>query len=40
MNCCSGEQDLDGEDSLSAWMTHVCTVLCQKDPRKSNAVGK
>ena len=27
-----------GDDSLPAWMTHCRTVLCQKDPRKSNAV--
>ena len=26
------------DDSLPAWMTHGRTVLCQKDPRKSNAV--
>ena len=29
---------LMGDDSLPKWMTHGCTVLCQKDPRKSNAV--
>ena len=29
---------LMGDDSLSAWMTQGCTVLCQKDLRKSNAV--
>ena len=27
-----------GDDTLPAWMTHDCTVLCQKDPRKVNAV--
>ena len=27
-----------GDDSLSAWMTHGRTVLCQKDPRKGNGV--
>ena len=27
-----------GDHSLPAWMTHGRTVLCQKDPRKSNAV--
>ena len=27
-----------GDDSLPAWMTHGRTVLCQKDPRKGNAV--
>ena len=26
------------DDSLPAWMTHARTVLCQKDPRKGNAV--
>ena len=29
---------LMGDDSLPAWMTHGRTVLCQKDPRKGNAV--
>ena len=29
---------LMGDDSLPAWMTHGRTVLCQKDPRKSNSV--
>ena len=29
---------LMGDDSLPAWMTQGRTVLCQKDPRKSNAV--
>ena len=27
-----------GDDSLPAWMTHGRTVLCQKSPRKGNAV--
>ena len=27
-----------GDDSLPAWTTHGCTVLCQTDPRKGNAV--
>ena len=27
-----------GPDSLPAWVRHCCTVLCQKDPRKGNAV--
>ena len=27
-----------GDDSLPAWVAHGCTVLCQKDPRKGNAV--
>ena len=27
-----------GDDNLSAWMTHGRTVLCQKNPRKGNAV--
>ena len=27
-----------GDDSLPAWMTHGHTVLCQKDPRKANAI--
>ena len=27
-----------GDDSLPAWMMHGRTVLCQKDPRKSNAI--
>ena len=27
-----------GDHSLPAWMTHGRPVLCQKDPRKSNAV--
>ena len=27
-----------GDDSLPAWMTHGRTVLCQKNPRKGNAV--
>ena len=27
-----------GDDSLPVWMTHGRTVLCQKDPRKGNAV--
>ena len=26
------------DDSLLAWMTHGCTVLCQKEPRKGNAL--
>ena len=26
------------DNSLPAWMTHGRTVLCQKDPRKGNAV--
>ena len=26
------------DDSLPPWMTHSLTVLCQKDPRKGNAV--
>ena len=25
-----------GEDDLPEWMTHSCTVLCQKDTRKGN----
>ena len=25
-----------GEDDLPEWMTHGCTVLCQKDPQKGN----
>ena len=25
-----------GEDDLPEWMTHVCTVICQMDPRKGN----
>ena len=25
-----------GEDDMPEWMTHGCTVLCQKDPRKGN----
>ena len=29
---------LMGNDNLLAWMTHGRTVLCQKDPRKSNTV--
>ena len=29
---------LMGDDSLPAWMTHGLTVLCQKDPRKGNAI--
>ena len=29
---------LIGDNSLHAWMTHGCTVLGQKDPRKSNSV--
>ena len=29
---------LIGDDSLPVWMTHGRTVLCQKDPRKGNAV--
>ena len=29
---------LMGEDSPPAWMTYRRTVLCQKDPRKGNAV--
>ena len=29
---------LMGDDSLPAWMTHDRTVLCQKDPRKGDAV--
>ena len=29
---------LIGDDSLPAWMTQGHTVLCQKDPRKRNAV--
>ena len=29
---------LMGADSLPAWMTHGLTVLCQKDPRKGNAI--
>ena len=28
-----------GDNSLPAWMRHGGTVLCQKDPRKDNAVG-
>ena len=27
-----------GDDNLPAWIIHDCTVLCQKDPRKGNAV--
>ena len=27
-----------GDDSLPAWVAHGCTLLCQKDPRKGNAV--
>ena len=27
-----------GDDTLSAWMKHACTVLCQRDPRRGNAV--
>ena len=27
-----------GDDSLLAWIKHGCTVLCQKNPRKGNAV--
>ena len=27
-----------GDDNLPAWMTHGRTVLCQKNPRKGNAV--
>ena len=27
-----------GDDSLPTSMTHIRTVLCQKDPRKGNAV--
>ena len=27
-----------GDDRLPAWMTHGCTVLCQKDQRKGNSV--
>ena len=27
-----------GDDSLTAWITHGRIVLCQKDPRKGNAV--
>ena len=27
-----------GDDNLPAWLTHGCTVLIQKDPRKGNAV--
>ena len=29
---------LMGDGSLPAWMAHGCTVLCQTDPRKGNAV--
>ena len=29
---------LIGDDSLPAWMAHGCTALCQKEPRKGNAV--
>ena len=29
---------LMGDDSLPAWMAHGRTVICQKDPRKGNAV--
>ena len=29
---------LMGDDNLLAWMIHGRTVLCQKDPRKGNAV--
>ena len=25
-----------GEDDLPEWMTHGCTVFCQKDPQKDN----
>ena len=32
------EKILMGDDSIPAWMTHGRTVLCQKDPRKGNAV--
>ena len=28
-----------GDDSLPVWMTHGCTVLCQKDLRKGNTVA-
>ena len=38
MDCHSEEQDIDGRWQLPAWMTHGRTVLCQKDPRKGNAV--
>ena len=38
MDCHSEEQDIDGSWQLPAWMTHGRTVLCQKDPRKGNAV--
>ena len=31
-------KNLMRDDSLPAWMTHGRTVLCQKDPRKTNAV--
>ena len=31
-------KNLMGDDSLPARMTHGLTVLCQKDPRKDNAV--
>ena len=27
-----------GDDAVPPWMTHAPTVLCQKDPRKANAV--
>ena len=30
---------LMGEDDLPEWMSHGCTMLCQKDPQKSNTAG-